>query len=196
MTKLNIQSWPIALGLTTIALLATTGCVQPMSEQTLQPNAGLNGGFEVTVNQKPVNWLLYSPKTTPNATFTMNIDTTDPKEGRQSLQFKVQECGNNGGWLSPGFAQELPVKPGATYKIGVWVKNHQSQFQIKISSIHGNKAHVGRLSRSNEAYIHWKELTYEYKIPEGMEKLRIEANILQPGTTSFDAIYVEEVRKK
>jgi hypothetical protein len=177
-----------------ITIIGLVGCVKAMSEQTLQPNGGLNGSFETTKNQMPVNWLLYTPKTTPNAHFTMQLDTTDPKEGKQSLQFRVQDCRNTGGWLSPGFAQELPVKPQETYKISFWVKNHQSQFQIKISSTHGNKAHVGRLSRSNEEYTHWQEFTYEYTIPEGMDKLRLEANILKPGITSFDAISVEKVR--
>jgi len=124
----------------------------------------------------------------------MHIDTTDPKDGKQSLQFRVQDCRNTGGWLSPGFAQELPVKPQETYKITFWVKNHQSQFQIKISSTHGNKSHVGQLSRSNEEYTHWQEFSYEYTIPQGMDKLRLEANILKPGITSFDAISVERVR--
>lgn len=170
------------------------GCMKPMSEQTLQPNAGLNGSFEVTNNQMPVNWLLYTPKTTPKASFTMKLDTTDPKDGLQSLQFRVKDCRNSGGWLSPGFAQELAVKPQETYKIAFWVKNHQSQFQIKISSTHGNKSHIGRISRSNEEYTHWQEFSYEYTIPEGMDKLRLEANILKPGITSFDAISVERVR--
>ena len=38
-------------------VLIIAGC-KPFSEKVVDPSAGLNGGFEVSKNDLPVNWLM------------------------------------------------------------------------------------------------------------------------------------------
>ena len=51
-----------------VLMLMLSGCIQ-MSEEETDASAGLNGGFEVSKNGLPVNWLVYTPKTVSDADF-------------------------------------------------------------------------------------------------------------------------------
>ena len=86
--------------------LILSGCNQ-MSEKETDASAGLNGGFEVSKNGLPVNWLMYTSTTVPNADFKIELDKIIFKEGKQSLRFDVKKCSSDGGWHSPGFTNEF-----------------------------------------------------------------------------------------
>ncbi|MEA1973046.1 MAG: hypothetical protein U9N34_07130 [Candidatus Cloacimonadota bacterium] len=45
-----------------------------MSEKETDISAGLNGGFEISKNVLPVNWLMYTNKTVSEADFTIELD--------------------------------------------------------------------------------------------------------------------------
>src|SRR6056300_819082 len=60
--------------------ISLVACNQ-MSEQIRDKSAGLNGGFEVSKNGLPVNWLMYTSNTVPNADFRIVLDNQDYKEG-------------------------------------------------------------------------------------------------------------------
>jgi hypothetical protein len=83
--------------LTVIVAGTSTGCFKKTSESVEDESAGMNGGFEVTRSSLPVNWLVYAPTTIPQGDYELIIDTVDPKEGKQSLKFLVQECLPTGG---------------------------------------------------------------------------------------------------
>ena len=68
-----------------------------MSEQIRDNSAGINGGFEVSKDGLPVNWLMYTSSTVPKADFEIILDKKDFKEGEQSLRFDVKECEDIGG---------------------------------------------------------------------------------------------------
>ena len=94
--------WNIPLTFIIGLAISLVACSQ-MSEQIQDKSAGLNGGFEVSKNGLPVNWLMYTSKTVPNADFEIILDKKDFKEGSQSLRFDVKKCEDIGGWKSPGF---------------------------------------------------------------------------------------------
>ncbi len=72
-------------------VMILAGCNQ-MSEKETDPSVGLNGGFEVSKNGLPVNWLMYTPNTVPEAVFEIKLDKNVYKEGKKSLRFDVKKC--------------------------------------------------------------------------------------------------------
>jgi hypothetical protein len=114
-----------------IIVLVTLSC--GMSEFYIDKSAGINGGFERMQKGLPVNWLIYSPKTVPNADFDVYLDTLHFKEGRQSLCFDVRSCSSTGGWHSPGFTNEFEgeFQGPATYRIQMWVRTDTAQYRIR-----------------------------------------------------------------
>lgn len=174
-----------------------------MSE-TVTP--GFNGGFEVTKSGLPVSWSFYTQRTVPTGDFDIVMDTTDFKEGEQSLKFVVRKCEPTGGRLSPGFFNEFHIenhnppgpfetKPGETYKISFWAKNAGSEFVFKargVSALDGDK---GVVIRSKETFNEWRRFECTYTIPPKMW-LRLELNVVQPGTFWMDDIQIVRVNDK
>src|ERR1039458_6744963 len=124
----------IILPISIIAIFILSGCT-PFSESISDRSAGMNGSFEITKNGLPVNWILYTPKTLPDADFDIIIDTTEFKDGRQSLKFSVRKCSGAGGLYSPGLDQEFDAKKGEVCKVSFWIKNIGSEFIVKISGV-------------------------------------------------------------
>ncbi|MBM3436712.1 MAG: hypothetical protein FJY07_10910, partial [Bacteroidetes bacterium] len=172
-----------ALKLILFLMIGFSGCSQvfkPMSEFVEDKHAGMNGGFEHTNSGLPVNWLLYTPKTVPDGDFEMVVDTSEFIEGRQSLKFIVRSCSSNGGWHSPGFCNQFEAKPGITYRVSFWVKNHDSSFMVRVGGISASTGQYETIVKSGEAIDPWKLYEYNYSIPEKMNSIRFEVNILQP----------------
>ena len=167
-----------------------------MSEHRRDNSAGLNGGFEISENGIPVNWLMYTSKTVPNADFKIILDNKDFKEGKQSLRFDVKECEEVGGWRSPGFTNEF-FEVGryygqARYKLSFWIKNNGSKFKITAGGVASKGGDMITLIESDEDIIAWKKIEYEIEIPEE-RWLRMELNIIRPGTFWIDEIKIEKL---
>jgi len=175
-----------------IALVTNYSHAQ-MSETETDQNIDYNGGFEFSKNNKPVNWLLYTAKTTKSGDFDILLDTGEYKAGNQSLHFNVRECSDKGGRFSPGFTQEIEAKPRDRYKISYWVKNSNTDFVIKISGVSAFKKDSGPINRSNQSYSDWKKFEHEYTIANKMNRLRFELNILKPGEFWIDDIQINKV---
>ena len=107
---------PVTAVFTAVASSLLLGC-EKMSESVLDESVGLNGGFEVTKNGLPVNWLVYTPATIPTGDYDLVIDTVEYKEGKQSLKFVVRDCAPTGGWHSPGFSKEYEATSGVVYLV-------------------------------------------------------------------------------
>ncbi len=171
-----------------------TGCGQ-MNEKETEVSAGLNGGFEVVKNGLPVNWLLYTPQTVPDADFTLELDDVEYKEGRQSLRFDVKECTAHGGWKSPGFTNEFfevgPFEGPGTYKLSFWTKNQGTTFRIRAGGVSPKKGEMKVLVESDAPSADWTFHEYLIEIPKG-KHLRMELSILQPGTFWIDGVEVEK----
>jgi len=157
---------------------------------------GFNGGFEISKNSKPVNWLLYTEKTTTSGDFDIILDTKNYKSGQQSLLFNVRGCSNKGGRFSPGMTQEIEVTPGVTYQLSYWIKNVNAEFTIKVSGVSAFKKDVGPIITDNQDYNKWTKFEHEYTVPENMNRLRFEMNILKPGHLWIDEIKVLEKDKE
>jgi len=99
--KMKVQ---LSILLVLCALISQISCKQ-MSEKITDKSAGMNGGFEVSKNGIPVNWVMYTPKTVADAKFEIVLDKDVFKEGKQSLRFDVDKCSSIGGWNSPGIYQ-------------------------------------------------------------------------------------------
>lgn len=175
-----------------VTLFVLSGCSR-MSEFISDKNAGLNGSFEITKSGLPVNWLVYTPKTVPTGDFDIIIDTTEYKDGEQSLKFLVRECSSVGGWHSPGFCNEYKALPGEIFKISFWVINHGSEFVIRIGGISVSKGEYDTIVKSQETIDKWQLFDYYYTILENMKAIRFEMNILQPGTFWIDDIKITKV---
>ena len=164
-----------------------------MSKQIRDKTAGMNGNFEITKSGLPVNWILYTPKTIPTGDYDLIIDTTEYKDGKQSLKFLVRECSPNGGWHSPGFCMQYKAEPGESYQVSFWVKNELSEFVAKIGGVSATKGQYDTIVRSNETITSWQLFEYTYTIQPGMNNIRFEMNLLQPGSFWIDDFKIERM---
>jgi hypothetical protein len=191
------RQWINIIGKLTLmlGLLALAGCMQ-MSELESDKSAGVNGGFEVTKNGLPVNWLMYTPNTVRDGEFDIIIDNSDFKEGIQSLRFDVVNCSSTGGWHSPGFTNEFfdsgRFEGEGTYKLGFWIKNDGTKFRVEAGGVSPYKGGMKVLIESVDQIEDWKYL--EYKINVLKERhLRMELNILTSGTLWIDDIQIVKI---
>lgn len=178
-------------------LIMTSSCNQ-MSEQVKDESAGMNGGFEVSKNGIPVNWLMYTPNTVPDADFDIVLDEEVFKEGKQSLRFDVVNCSSNGGWHSPGFTNEFfqddEIEGEVHYTVSFWIKNEGSKFKISAGPVSAMEGNMTVLINEDEQISDWKLLEYQIIIPKE-EWLRIELNILQPGTFWIDDLQIKKEKE-
>jgi hypothetical protein len=176
-------------------ILIVAGCKQ-MSEHEADLSAGLNGGFEISKNNLPVNWWMYNPKTVPDADFEIVLDKNIYKEGKQSLKFEVKKCNSIGGWRSPGFTNEFfevgRFKGEGRYKLSFWVKNEGSTFKISAGGVATKEGDETTLIEEKKQISDWKRLEYQIDVPKD-RWLRMELNILQPGTFWIDDIKIEKI---
>lgn len=185
------SNYSLILGL----VLILSGCNQ-MSEKETDTSAGLNGGFEISKNGLPVNWLMYTNKTVPEADFTIELDEDVFMEGKQSLKFDVKKCSSTGGWHSPGFTNEFSdigkFEGEGIYKLSFWIKNHGTTFNVSGGGVSFQKGDMKTLIEGNEEIDDWKLHEYEIDVPKD-RWLRMQLNILQPGTFWIDDIKIEKL---
>ena len=177
-----------------IIMLLTARC-QKMSELEVQRSAGLNGGFEISKNGLPVNWLLYTPNTVPDAEFNIVLDSVNFMEGKQSLKFEVQKCNPSGGWHSPGFTNEFfeagKYEGQASYKLSFWIKNDGARYTISAGSVAPYEGEMSSVIESNEIVDEWSYHEFLIEVQES-QWLRMELNILSPGTFWIDDVKIEK----
>jgi len=175
--------------------LFVVGC-NKMSEKESESSAGINGSFEVTKNDFPVNWLVYSPDTVPHADFKIILDQQKAKSGKQSLKFLVNECGSDGGWKSPGFSSEFSEEGKffgkGRYKISYWVINHGAEFRISAGGVAAKGGNMQVLQQDSGLIDDWKFFQFEVDVAED-NWLKLELNILKPGTFWIDDIQIESI---
>lgn len=186
---IKIESkFPLIIGL----FLILSAC-QQMSEKETDKSAGLNGGFEISKNDLPVNWLMYSPNTVPNADFEIALDKNIFKEGKQSLRFDVKKCSSNGGWFSPGFTNEFfdtgKLEGECIYKLSFWIKNKGTKFRVNAGSVAPMEGEMTVLIESDEQIEDWKYLEYKINVAKDRH-LRLELNVLKPGILWIDDVQI------
>lgn len=181
---------------TLLFILFTEGCNE-MSEKVVDKSAGLNGSFEVSKNGLPVNWVMYTPNTVPYADFQIILDKEVFKEGKQSLKFIVKRCSSIGGWKSPGFTNEFyevgKYKGEGHYKLSFWVKNDGAEFSISAGGVSATTGNMKTLIKENKQINDWKLLEYQIDVPKD-KWLRMQLNLLRPGTFWIDDINIEKLK--
>lgn len=172
-----------------------SGCNQK-SEIVTDTSAGLNGGFEIVEEGLPVNWLMYTNKTVPNSDFEIVLDKKIVKEGTQSLRFDVLKCSSVGSWQSPGFTNEFfdsgKFEGDAKYKVSFWVKNNGATYKIAGGGVGALEGEMKLLIEDNEQIDEWRLLEFEINVPKE-RWLRLELNIIQPGTFWIDDISIQKI---
>lgn len=176
-----------------LGLIFTTACMGQMSESYHNPKVGFNGGFEVIQNNLPVNWLVYTQHTTKEGQFSIQSDSSVYFAGKKSLRLDIEKCSDKGGRFSPGIAQELKVNAGETYEIKARIRNQDTKFTLHASAVnafhHGPIVDLVSLSSGNE----WIEYRTSIQIPEKMESLRLELNVLSPGNLWIDDVQINRI---
>ncbi len=193
---MNIKSQKISNAVSCMLLtmgLCAVGCQQPMSETVKGDTTTYNGGFELVTDNKPVNWLLYTPATTRNGDFDITVDTTDHAEGRRSLRIAVRQCGDQGGRLSPGIAQEIAATPGASYEVSYQLKNAGARYRIHITGVDAWNSDAGVTITNADTLQQWTSYKHSYTLPKHLKRLRIEVNVLSAGVLCIDDIVVNEL---
>lgn len=173
-------------------LLPLSICQAQLSESVIDNSIGMNGGFEIVKNGLPVNWLVYTEKTAKQGQFKFSIDD-DSKEGNNSVKFSAVKCSDKGGWYSPGISQEVKVVKGGKYRVTFWVKNMGAEMLVRINSVSAIKKDEGQSLRTSEIKEDWYKYEFVYKVPDNMEKLRVEINLVKPGTVWIDDVKVEKI---
>jgi hypothetical protein len=189
--KTNLKTYmlrPLVIQAISILIYAA-GCTG-MSEFIKGDDDTMNGGFEVVKNGLPVNWYYYSPGTVPEGEFGITSDSLVFKEGKRSLKFSVRQCSSIGGRFSPGFFEDFSATAGETYKVSFWVKNEGCRFRVYLqSSEYGKGSNQDTIVSTSENFKDWKYFETDFKVR--YNRIRIEANILGPGTIWFDDVRIE-----
>ena len=168
------------------------GCSKT-SESVYDESVGMNGGFEQTQEGLPVNWLVYSPSTIPTGRYELGFDKTDFKEGKQSLRFIVSECSSNGGWHSPGVAQELPALPGESYSIRFWIKNQGCAYEVRVGAVDAFTGESESVDSSKGTTTAWKHVEHVYRVPEQYERMSFGLSVRAPGSLWIDGVEIEHL---
>lgn len=174
-----------------VSTLLSSCSKSTMSTLIEDKTLGQNGSFEHSKDGIPYNWQLYTKQTVPSGDFDILLDPSGAKEGDQSLSFKVRECDSTGGWRSPGIAQQMNAIPGETYQISFWIKNQGSTYRAKISGIAATTGKPELIVQTDETNNDWKHYEYTYTIPEKMNAIRFEFNVIKPGTVWIDDVKIE-----
>lgn len=112
------------------------------------------------------------------------------------LRFEVKKCSAIGRRLSTGFTNEFfavgKFEGKARYKLSFWIKNTNSRFTISAGSVTSKTGEIKTLMEKNQDIEDWKFYEYEIDVPDE-RWLKMELNILQPGTFWIDDIKIEKI---
>jgi len=107
----------------------------------------------------------------------------------------VIKCSSTGGWHSPGFTNEFfdsrKFEGEEIYKLGFWIKNEGTKFIMKAGGVAPYEGDMKVLIESDEQIEDWRYFEYKINIPKERH-LRIELNILEPGSFWIDSILIEK----
>lgn len=185
----------VLIGFVIMVILSIIAWVllHPMSKSEQDKSIGINGGFEYSRNNTPINWMLYMQTTCPSGKFEINISTTEAHEGKQSLNFIVQECSNKGGRFSPGIAQEIEAEANHIYRIKFWLKNEGSKICLTAKAVDAKHQSNAVSLTISDTIKDWRAYELKCAIPQDMHRLSLELSVLQAGKVWVDDISVEQV---
>lgn len=175
-------------------LFTLQSCFQSASMAVKGDDCRMNGDFEITKQGLPVNWNYYTSEKVPDSDFDIVTDNTISVKGNNSLRFTIRKCESIGGWHSPGFFKEFKVQPGEIYNVSFWAINKGCMLKVRAET--GMKGIPGiseTVVSAQETFSDWKYYSHAIQIPENNDNIRLEVNILSPGTIWFDDVRIEGV---
>lgn len=199
------------IGLLIAGSALLTGCgVIPghgFSEVRRSRTAGDNLGFEILEKGKPVNWFFKTERVINSMSvhgdvveFECMVDTLDFKEGKRSLRYDLRRCSSNRENMRlyayyPGFFNEFDAEPGATYRVGFWIKNQGCEFTVRTSAV---RAYGGGPCENHSFHAdvdipEWTHYSLDQTVCPTMDYLRIELDILSVGTFRIDGLTIEKL---
>jgi len=167
-----------------------------MSESIRKPSVDMNGGFEHTKSDLPVNWIVYSPSSIPTGKYDLMFDTDDFKEGKQSLKFLVHKCSDKGGRYSPGITQEYPAQPVESYLVSYWIKNDGCRYAVIAGGVDAKTSHYETIDSSSGRTQAWRFVKHKIRLPRKYKRVRFELSIRSPGTLWIDDVKIEQIDRK
>jgi hypothetical protein len=162
------------------------------SKNVRDPEAGSNLGFEFGKDGFPVNWILYQPSCYKQK---ISLDTSNPKEGNQSLRIDVLSVPAESGPNFPGFTNEFmeETKGGGRYRIRFWVKNHALKFRMQLGGVKAKESAANPVFKEESAYLtDWKQYEFNTEIPPDMW-LRFEVLLKGKGSFWIDGVEIQKL---
>lgn len=177
------------------------------SEVKRSRQAGDNLGFETLENHQPVNWFFKTERVINNMSkagdvvdFDMTADSIDCKEGRRSIRYLIRKCDSSRENMRlyayyPGFFNEFDAEPGATYRVGFWVKSDSCEFEIRTSAVreHGGGYCESKSLHSYQRLAVWTRYSLEQTICPTMRYLRFELDVRSAGLFQIDGLTIDRL---
>jgi hypothetical protein len=85
------------------------------------------------------------------------------------------------------------VDPNGNYKVSFWAQNEGSKFRFLLEGVQPKKGKNYVEIFSSETLMDWQKFEYEIIMTENYPKLRLELNIIQPGTFWIDDLTVVKI---
>jgi hypothetical protein len=129
-----MKSWAtVTAALVTAALLIS--CAAPSYIVRRQPNAGLNGSFEVVSTGYPVNWS-FSASPIQDGSMVVSLDGENVQDGSQSLKIEARSDSQAGEvfyqvWSKPSFSARTSVQAGKLHRIGFWLRSLGAEVHVR-----------------------------------------------------------------
>jgi hypothetical protein len=168
-----------------------------MSTVARDEAAGFNGSFEFVAGGLPANWNVYD-RPLDDGDAELVYDADEPVDGEQSLEMVVHRADRRGGWRSAGIFQNVDAVAGRSYRVSFWLKNRAAVVRLRISSEKGDfrlphESVVELLEPRRTGTDAWRRYAYDYTVPDGYEDIRVELNVLAPGTVWIDDMRIESL---
>jgi hypothetical protein len=178
-----------------VPALALAAACDSFSACKVDKAAGFNGSFEFVKSGYPANWSIYHhPLNAGDA--DMSFDTADKVDGRQSLKFVVRKTNGVGGWGSPGLFQTSDAQAGRAYRISFWLKTRGAVVRLRFISEGARTSQM--LTPINESIQaeetggrSWRQFVYDYTVPAEFPTIRVEMNVVAPGTVWIDNVRID-----
>lgn len=170
------------------------GIAACQSKETVNNASDFNGGFELFEDGLPLNWIVYDREKTRLNDFDVFKDSVNFAEGKASLKFVVRDCSGKPGRYSPGLTGEIKAKADSTYKVSFKVKNNGCKWVVNVSGVSAFNAGDTKVVTDSLTVSDWQSYECLYTMPEKMENIRFELNVLSPGQLNLDDVRIETVQ--
>ncbi len=152
-------------------------------------DAGLNGDFETTVDNEPVNWFLRSGSDRN----TIKVISTKPKSGDKCLVFKHHEFKNLKA-SQPAITQIVAVHPNHNYRVKFYAKSKNMTLELRLGNPSSPNDKPLQMLQTKGNKDGWTLYETVFKTIEQQEALRIEIAGITNGEAFLDLLSLTELK--